>query len=326
LHGITLRMGRAPLNLAWGAVLMASMPRGEPRSVPDPDGDLYDEMIRQENAKKARDVALRLPGVGAALPFLHPDFSKSSRSPFVTVDGRRIDTRCVLGGKAPPSAVELANQREVLNRAFYQASSPLAGAAYGIAAMAGASAKIRDRAMVAGGALEAVMMAASPRGAVIRRPKPPSAQPIAERFVRDPVRRGTANGLGQVTHVEATLTAPMLGTGTKPDRRIKPPGWRGDGRTFNESRGHLLANALGGTGKYAWNLVTQTQQGSNTPQMRSFEQAVAARVRSGEAVEYGARPLYRDGILPPSAILLTATGIRKAPTARLIANPAGRPR
>jgi len=33
---------------------MAQMPRGEPRSVPDPAGERYDEMIRQERLKRGR--------------------------------------------------------------------------------------------------------------------------------------------------------------------------------------------------------------------------------------------------------------------------------
>jgi hypothetical protein len=72
------------------------------------------------------------------------------------------------------------------------------------------------------------------------------------------------------------------------------------------------------------NFVTQTQQGSNTPQMRDFEGGVARRVRAGEVVEYSAAPLYAPGVLPPSAILLTAHGSRGAPSAQLIPNPAGR--
>jgi hypothetical protein len=36
---------------------MALMPRGEPRSVPDPEGELYDEMIRQEREKRRRAEA-----------------------------------------------------------------------------------------------------------------------------------------------------------------------------------------------------------------------------------------------------------------------------
>jgi hypothetical protein len=74
------------------------------------------------------------------------------------------------------------------------------------------------------------------------------------------------------------------------------------------------------------NLVTLTHKGANTPQMQGFERGVARRVRGGEVVEYSATPMYRDGVLPPSAILMTAHGSRGAPSARIINNPAGRRR
>jgi len=310
---------------------MAQMPRGGPRSVPDPDGELYDEMIRQENRKKARaevrDVPLRVPGADASLPFSHPDFSKSSRSPVVTVDGRQIDTRCVVGGRAPASAAELAERRRAIERAFYMASNPLAGAAYGIAAIAGASPQTRDRAMMAGGVVDAAMMGAAPRGASIHaQSSPPRTQAVPKPFARKEIRALGTNSIEQAMGVNATLTPPMLGRGSKADRRLKPPGWQGDGRIFNEARGHLLAKALGGTGEEMWNLVTQTHRGANTPQMSNFERGIAARVRGGEVIEYRAQPLYRDGVLPPSGILLTATGSRGAPSARIINNPAGRSR
>ncbi len=310
---------------------MARMPRGEPRSVPDPDGERYDEMLRQENLKKARAEARAvprfLPGADAGLPFSHPDFSKPNRSPVTMVDGRQIDTRCVIGGQAPVAAAELAEQRRAIERAFYMASNPLAGAAYGIATMAGASPQTRDTAMMAAGVFDAAMMGVAPRGVAIQRqPTAPRTQLVPEPFVRNAVRPRKPNSIKQAIGVDGTITSSMLGTGSKPDRNLEPPGWQGHGRIFNEARGHLLANALGGTGKEMWNLVTQTQQGSNTPQMRHFERAIAARVRGGEVIEYGAKPLYRDGVLPPSGILLTATGSRGAPTARIINNPAGRPR
>lgn len=295
------------------------------------DGELYDAMIRRENLKRARAeagaVPQRLPGADVGLPFSRPDFSKSNRSPVVTVDGRQIDTRCVVGGKAPIAAAELAEQRRAIERAFYMTSNPLAGAAYGIATMAGASPQTRNTAMLAAGAFDAAMMGVAPRGVAIRgQPTAPRTQLVPEPFVRDAVRPRKPNSLGQAIGVDGSITSSMLGTGTKPDRNLKPPGWQGDGRIFNEARGHLLANALGGTGTKGWNLITQTHQGSNTPQMSNFERGVAARVRDGEVIEYGAMPLYQDGILPPSSILLTATGSRGAPTARLISNPAGRSR
>lgn len=36
---------------------MATMPRGEPRSVPDPEGEAYDEWVRRKRAQEAREMA-----------------------------------------------------------------------------------------------------------------------------------------------------------------------------------------------------------------------------------------------------------------------------
>jgi hypothetical protein len=48
-------------------------------------------------------------------------------------------------------------------------------------------------------------------------------------------------------------------------------------------------------------------------------------VAYGEVVELlSGTTLHDDGMLPPSAILLTAHGSRGAPIARVILNPAGR--
>jgi hypothetical protein len=299
--------------------------------VPDPDGELYDEMIRQEKAKRALAEAGETmrsvvhPDVGPGLS--RPALSSASRNPIVTVDGRQIDTRCVAGGKAPVSQAELAERQAAIDRANYMAGNPLAGAAYGIAALLGAPPETRDRAMIAGGAVDAVMIGAAPRGAQIRRqPSTPRAQTVGPPLARDAIRFRETNSIGQAMGVDATLTPSMLGTGTRANPRLRPPGWQGNGNDFNEARAHLLAKSLGGTGGKMWNLVTLTHDGANRPQMSSFERAVADRVREGEVVEYGAKPLYRDGILPPSAVLVTATGSRGAPAARIISNPAGRPR
>jgi hypothetical protein len=74
-------------------------------------------------------------------------------------------------------------------------------------------------------------------------------------------------------------------------------------------------------------LVTITQHPTNSPQMRDYEQDVARRVRAGEVVEYSVVPLYNEGMLPPSTIVMTAHGSRGgAPSGRIILNPAGRRR
>jgi hypothetical protein len=54
---------------------MAQMPRGKPRSVPDPAGEQYDEMIRQERLKRERAeaAAARQPVSSVG----HPGFAES---------------------------------------------------------------------------------------------------------------------------------------------------------------------------------------------------------------------------------------------------------
>lgn len=310
---------------------MAQMPRGEPRSVPDPDGELYDEMIRKEKLKRAlADAGSTLRPMSRREIELGPSGSSIYRpasNPIVTVDGRQIDTRCVVGGKAPISQAELAERRRAIDRANYMAGSPLAGGAYAIAAMLGGSQQARDRAMVAGGAVDSLMMGAAPLGAQVRSPRSPQrAQAVPPPLGQRKIRPRETNSIGQAMGVDAPLTSSMLGTGTKSNRRLTPPGWQGHGTKFNEARAHLLAKSLGGTGREMWNMVTMTQNGANSPQMSGFERSVANRVRQGEVVDYRAQPFYRDGTLPPSAVLLTATGSRGAPAARVVRNPAGRPR
>ncbi|MFN3583179.1 DNA/RNA non-specific endonuclease [Phenylobacterium sp.] len=153
---------------------------------------------------------------------------------------------------------------------------------------------------------------------------PPRASVTPTSLPRPNIRYRNAGADGQATGVTATVTKSMLGTGTRADPRLTPPGWQGNGLTYNEARGHLLARQLGGRGDEPRNLVTLTQNAANSPHMSGFERQVARRVRDGEVVEYSATPLYSRGILPPAAMLLTAQGSRGAPAARIIQNPAGR--
>jgi len=54
---------------------MAQMPKGGPRSVPDPAGERYDEMIRQERLKRERaEAAVARPPVNSVG---HPGFADS---------------------------------------------------------------------------------------------------------------------------------------------------------------------------------------------------------------------------------------------------------
>jgi len=171
------------------------------------------------------------------------------------------------------------------------------------------------------------MVGAAPFGSTIRgRPSAPTPSLDPLGWDRPAIRYGELNADNQATGVTASLTQRGLSGGTRADPRQTPAGWGGDGIEYNEARGHLLARQLGGRGDDPRNLVTLTQRGSNSPQMSTLEGRVARRVRSGEFVEYSASPLYADGTLPPTAVLVTATGSRQPPVAQLFSNPAARRR
>jgi len=315
---------------------MAQMPRGEPRSVPDPVGDQYDEMLRQQRMKSQRaESALNDAATGRdAWPF--PFYGLNLRdeppgpNPVVTIGGQRYKE--VDNGKAgvlvsADDPVQTAQRREALDRVGMMMQSPLAGAAYGFATLANAPSDVRDGAMAGGAAADSVLQGLAPFGPPARGKIPaPLRQAQAQIWEQDPIRFRELNAQGQAMGAFARIGEPMLGTGTEAARRLTPPGWQGDAEKFNEARGHLLGNQLGGKGNIPKNIVTQTQNGSNTPQMRDFENGIARRVRAGEVIDYSAAPLYSSGVLPPSSILLTATGSRGLPAARLIPNPAGRKR
>jgi hypothetical protein len=289
------------------------MPRGEARTVPDPAGEAYDEMIREQRRKEA---AKGFPGFS---PYGHIEAVRSApQSPTITLGDqmyREVDNGSA--NRLVPydplyTPAERAAQKDSVVRALFIAGHPMGAVAYGAATMAGAPQKTRDAALVGGGLVEEAVIARSPSAARLRAPTPRVKTP------REPVRQGALNEREQATGFNASMTADMLAGGTRAKQSIKPPGFES-----GDSRGHLRGRQLGGLGDDELNLVTITQKPANSPQMSSFENAVKRRVRAGEAVEYMVKPLYREGILPPSAILLTATGPRHPPTARLIRNPAG---
>ena len=311
---------------------MGQMPRGEPRTVPNPVGDLYDAMVRQERLKRQRTEAPATPATPSATDYFSPfndhrlDFlhQATRRDPAVTVSGREIDARCVVlrPGSPAVSPAELAERRRTIERAFFMADHPLAGAAYGLAALINASPATRERALMAGGLADTAMLGAAPYGAPIRgRAPPPRGQVAPPTLARPNIRYRELSPDGRATGVSGTITAPLPTSGTR--ARRNPPGWQGDGDVFNEARGHLLGRQFGGSGRDMRNVVTLSQNRTNNPEMSNFENAVARRARAGEVIEYSSTPLYRDGALPPSAVLLTATGSRGLPAARIINNPAG---
>lgn len=117
---------------------------------------------------------------------------------------------------------------------------------------------------------------------------------------------GAKDELDRPTGVTAVITKDMLWTGSGPNQQILPPGFEGGAN--NHSRGHLLANILGGDGNDDRNLVTLFQQNANSPYMRGFEREVKNRVLDGEVVSYRAIPIYDGNDLVPSGVTLSARG------------------
>jgi len=244
--------------------------------------------------------------------------------PMGAQDDRTLDSRDIVQPRTPQlSQDQLAAQREALDRVAVMAGSPLAGAAYGVASLVGASPQARDRALSAGGATDALIMAATPFGA--SRPgtisAPRTGAPV-QQLDTPPIRYRELNAQGQARGVNSTISAPLLGTGTKAYWRRTPPGWLGNGNINNQARAHLQGRQLGGVGRDARNLVTMTHDGANTPQMRDFENAVAQRAAGGEVLDYSATPIYGEGVGAPAGVLLTAHGPNGS-SARYVHNPAG---
>lgn len=312
---------------------LAQMPRGEPRSVLDPDGEQYDEMLRGERLKGAiKEASAGEESAFSGKPYsvaTDPNFrflfeSPDPKAPVGAPGDRTLDSRDIVHPRNPQlSPGELAAQRQALDRVAVMTGSPLAGAAYGVASLFGASPQTRDRALSAGGAADALIMGIAPFGPSRpgRIPPPRAGSPI-QQFEAGAIRYRELNADGQAMGMNSTLRSQLLGTGTDAYPRRTPPGWRGNGNKYNEARAHLLGRQLGGVGKDSRNLVTMTHNGANTPEMRDFENGVARRVAAGEVIEYSATPIYGRGVGPPAGVLLTADGPNGS-SAQYIHNPAG---
>lgn len=111
---------------------------------------------------------------------------------------------------------------------------------------------------------------------------------------------------GRPQGVDAELTARSLGTGTKANPGILPPGF--GGRAAGHARAHLLARLLGGSGYDVRNIVTLFQTPANSPVMRDFEAQVADALRAGEGVKFSATPIYVGSEPAPRGITLSAAG------------------
>ncbi|MEV5874005.1 DNA/RNA non-specific endonuclease [Streptomyces sp. NPDC052101] len=114
------------------------------------------------------------------------------------------------------------------------------------------------------------------------------------------------DSLGRAQGVETTITKTMLNTGSKASRRVKPPGWLGDGA--DHTRGHLLARSLGGDGAAPENIVIMYDKANNEV-MKDLEQEIYRVVDAGHDVQYSATPVYRNPTdLIPSGVHVTAKG------------------
>lgn len=284
---------------------MAQMPKGEPRSVPDPVGEAMDEMSRRERFRRRHDTIM-INGQ------LYREYDNGQANVLMPVDD-------------PIRRAQRAGNRRAIAQAFGIAGNPLGGVAYGVAALAGATPRQRDQAFAAGAAADAVMHGAAPFGTALRGgPASPRPQVASPPLKRSNVRYRGTNADGQALGVEATIVQDMLGTGTKANPNLRTPGLSENPKADNQARGHVLARRLGGAGEEMFNLVTLTQTPTNNSHMQSFENRVARKVRNGEVVEYSVTPFYDQGTLPPRAIFLTEYGSSSPPSARIIGNPAGR--
>jgi hypothetical protein len=225
----------------------------------------------------------------------------------------------------PPALAKLAEQRQAAQVVGRLVNNQLGGTLYGMAAMAGAPRRVQEAARTGGEFADAILGTGVPRISPVRRPAPAKQGQVATPgWQRPNIRPSELNAKRQAGRVEATAIASMLGTGTKARQRIRPPGFEGE--AAGHARGHLFPRELGGSGRDPRNLVTLSQRPTNDPHMSSFDKVIAQKVRSGEVIEYSSTPLYTPGIGAPGAILMTATGSNGTRMAKLVQNPAGRPR
>lgn len=223
------------------------------------------------------------------------------------------------------SQVARTQQRRAIERAQIMANSPLAGAAFGLASLAGAPPRTRDWALRVGENADAALGFGAPRaGAGARRR--PVRRPAPEVQRDGSIRYREANAAGQSQGVHASLGAPMLGTGGPTKRRVKPPGFVSGKAPHGHHRAHLLGKQLGGHADKPKKVFAAIGNPTNSPQMSSFESDVARKVASGELIEYSVIPHYTPGMPAPSFIAMSAWGSGGTRKALVLENPLGRPK
>ncbi|MDQ0946052.1 RHS repeat-associated protein [Streptomyces sp. V1I1] len=115
---------------------------------------------------------------------------------------------------------------------------------------------------------------------------------------------------GRPYEMNAIITRDMLDEGTHARNSLEPPGFLGG--DYNQARGHMLARMLGGSGDTLDNLFTITQNPTNSPDMRDWEQDIYNAVADGEIITYNVYLEYTDDEKDsvPKYIQLEATGNR----------------
>lgn len=113
----------------------------------------------------------------------------------------------------------------------------------------------------------------------------------------------------RATGADALITGEMIGTGTKADSNIRPPGFISGLAPHGHARGHLIGRQFGGSGTDERNLVTLYQYPVNSPNMTKYENRIRQAVDQGEVVRYRVTPLYEEEELMPAAIRLEAKSI-----------------
>jgi len=135
-------------------------------------------------------------------------------------------------------------------------------------------------------------------------PIPPLARPSI--IASGNVILGELDDIGKPSGVVATITEDMIGTGSAANPAIRPPDFAGGAN--NHSRGHLLANILGGSGTDARDLVTMFKRNANSPNMRHFENQKRSAIDGGEVVNFRVIPIYSGNRSIPSGVTMTARG------------------
>ena len=115
----------------------------------------------------------------------------------------------------------------------------------------------------------------------------------------------------------------MIQKRTPTNPSIIPLGWAGNGTKFNQARGHLHGNQLGGSGDLPENLVTLQHNWTNSPVMLGYETQVRAAVEGGQVVQYSSTPIYNGNNLIPRAVTLMGEGNKGFILNVTILNPIG---